>query len=109
MLNLDVIETSTYNITFGLPWLKKHDPKISYKKEVIKFENCDCQPKSEIQEISLKAITAFYKKDPNSVILTIISIEKGFNEFKPLFKKYRRFKPLFQKKLKKEALPKHQP
>jgi hypothetical protein len=48
MLNLDVIETSTYNIIFGLPWLKKYDPRISYKKEVIKFENCECQPITEI-------------------------------------------------------------
>jgi hypothetical protein len=48
MLNLDMIKTFIYNITFGLPWLKKHDPKISYKKEVIKFENYECQFKLEI-------------------------------------------------------------
>jgi hypothetical protein len=42
MLNLNVTETSTYNVTFGLLWLKKHDPRISYKKRVIKFENCEC-------------------------------------------------------------------
>jgi hypothetical protein len=52
-------------------------------------------------------MTAFYKRDPNSVILAIISMEKGSDKFKPLFKKYRRFKPLFQKELEKEALPKH--
>jgi hypothetical protein len=42
ILNLDMTETFTYNITFGLLWLKKYDFKISYKKEVIKFENCEC-------------------------------------------------------------------
>jgi hypothetical protein len=42
MLNLDMTETSIYNITFRLLWLKKHDPKISYKKRVIKFKNCEC-------------------------------------------------------------------
>jgi hypothetical protein len=42
MLNLNVTETSTYNVTFGLPWLKKYDPRISYKKGIIKFENCEC-------------------------------------------------------------------
>jgi hypothetical protein len=36
-------------------------------------------------------------------------MEKEPDEFKLPFKKYRRFKPLFQKKLKKKALPKHQP
>jgi hypothetical protein len=41
MLNLNMTETFTYNITFGLLWLKKHNPKISYRKKVIKFENCE--------------------------------------------------------------------
>jgi hypothetical protein len=49
----------------------------------------------------------FYKRDPNSVVLTIISIEKGPNKFKLLFKEYRRFKPLFQEELKKEILFKY--
>jgi hypothetical protein len=42
MLNLDITETFTYDIIFGLPWLKKHNPRISYRKRVIKFENCEC-------------------------------------------------------------------
>jgi hypothetical protein len=42
MLNLNMIETSTYNIIFGLLWLKKYDSRISYKKKVIKFKNCEC-------------------------------------------------------------------
>jgi hypothetical protein len=52
-------------------------------------------------------MAAFYKKDLNSVILIIVSIEKGPNKFEPLFKEYRRFKPLFQKKLEKETLFKY--
>jgi hypothetical protein len=107
MLNLNVTEMSTYNITFGLPWFKKHNPRISYRKGIIKFENCECQFTIEIQEIFLKAMATFYKRDLNSVILTMISIEKGPDEFKPSLKKYRRFKPLFQKELGKEALPKY--
>jgi hypothetical protein len=35
MLNLDITETFTYNITFGLSWLKKYDPRINYKKELL--------------------------------------------------------------------------
>jgi hypothetical protein len=41
MLNLDMTKTFTYNVTFGLSWFKKYDPKISYKKGIIKFENCE--------------------------------------------------------------------
>jgi hypothetical protein len=87
--------------------LKKHDPRISYKKRVIKFKNYECQPKPEIQEIFLKAMAVFYKKDSNSVILAIVSIEKKPDKFKPLFKKYRKFKPLFQKELGEKTLFKH--
>jgi hypothetical protein len=52
-------------------------------------------------------MAAFYKKNPNSVILAMILMEKGPDKFKSLFKKYRRFRSLFQEKLKKEALFKH--
>jgi hypothetical protein len=40
-------------------------------------------------------MAAFYKRDPNFMILIIVLIEKGPDEFKPPFKEYRRFKPLF--------------
>jgi hypothetical protein len=42
MLNLNITETSIYNVTFGLLWLKKYNPRISYRKGIIKFENCEC-------------------------------------------------------------------
>jgi hypothetical protein len=50
---------------------------------------------------------AFYKRDPNFVILVIISMEKESDKFELLFKEYRRFKSLFQKELEKEALLKY--
>jgi hypothetical protein len=40
-------------------------------------------------------MTAFYKKDLNFIVLAMVSMEKGPNKFKLLFKEYRRFKPLF--------------
>jgi hypothetical protein len=48
LLNLDIIETVAYDTTFGLPWLKRHDPDISYREVTIKFRNCKCIPKVEI-------------------------------------------------------------
>jgi hypothetical protein len=88
-------EISIYNTIFGLSWLKKYDPRISYKKRVIKFKNYECQPKPEIQKIFLRAMAVFYKRDSNFVILAIIFIKKNPDEFESLFKKYRWFKPLF--------------
>jgi hypothetical protein len=54
-------------------------------------------------------MAAFYKRNLNFVILAIISMEKGSNEFELLFKEYRRFRLLFQKKLEKKTLFKYQP
>jgi hypothetical protein len=41
------------------------------------------------------------------MVLIIILMEKEFDKFKLLLKKYRRFRPLFQEKLEKETLFKH--
>ena len=40
-------------------------------------------------------MAAFYKRDPNSMVLAIVLMEKGPDKFELLFKKYRRFRPLF--------------
>jgi hypothetical protein len=52
-------------------------------------------------------MAVFYKRDSNFVILVIISMKKGPDKFKLLFKEYRRFKSLFQEKLGKKALFKY--
>jgi hypothetical protein len=41
------------------------------------------------------------------VVLIMVSMEKGPDKFKSLFKEYRRFKPLFQEELGKKALSKY--
>jgi hypothetical protein len=52
-------------------------------------------------------MVVFYKRDLNSVVLVIVSMEKGPNKFELLFKEYRRFKSLFQEELEKEVLLKY--
>jgi hypothetical protein len=52
-------------------------------------------------------MVVFYKRDLNSVVLVMVSMEKGLDEFELPFKEYRRFKSLFQEELGKEALFKH--
>jgi hypothetical protein len=52
-------------------------------------------------------MVVFYKRDLNSVVLVMVSMEKGLDEFELSFKEYRRFKSLFQEELGKEALFKH--
>jgi Retroviral aspartyl protease len=56
-LVMNVIEISDYDIILGLPWLRKHELNIDYKKEIVIFNNCDCSSQLEIEEILLKEIT----------------------------------------------------
>jgi hypothetical protein len=67
-LVIDVIKINDYNIILDLPWLRKHEPNISYKKGTVTFNNCDCSSQLEIEEISLEAITRQFQADPDSVL-----------------------------------------
>jgi Retroviral aspartyl protease len=54
---MDVIEISDYDIILNLPWLRKYEPNIDYKKRIVIFNNYNCSPQLEIEEILLEEIT----------------------------------------------------
>jgi hypothetical protein len=54
---MNVMKISNYNITLGLPWLRKHESNIGYKKGTVIFNNCNCSFQLEIEEILLEEIT----------------------------------------------------
>jgi hypothetical protein len=54
---MNVMEISNYNITLKLPWLRKHEPNINYKKGTVTFNNYDYSSQLEIKEILLKEMT----------------------------------------------------
>jgi hypothetical protein len=47
-MSFDLTKTSTYDATFGLPWLEKHEPTIGYRDKTVKFEKCDCDDRIEV-------------------------------------------------------------
>jgi hypothetical protein len=75
----DIITTQGYDITLGLPWLTEHNPTIDYTNRAMQFDNCmhdgRRNPKIELEEISLKAMSMHYHKDPDSVVLAMVSLE----------------------------------
>jgi hypothetical protein len=56
-LVIDVIKISNYDITLGLPWFRKYESNISYKKGIVIFNNYNYSPQLEIEEILLKEMT----------------------------------------------------
>jgi hypothetical protein len=55
-LVINIMKISDYNIILGLFWLRKHKPNINYKKGIVIFNNYNCSPQLEIEEILLKEI-----------------------------------------------------
>ena len=37
---LDIVKLATQNIYLGMPWLKKHNPVVNWRTEVLIFRNC---------------------------------------------------------------------
>ena len=41
-LTFDIVRMATHDIVLGMPWLRKHNPTIDWKKRVLTFERCNC-------------------------------------------------------------------
>ena len=39
-IHLDIVKLATQNIYLGMPWLKKHNPVVNWRTEVLTFRNC---------------------------------------------------------------------
>jgi hypothetical protein len=109
-MQFDITETSIYNATFRLLWLEKHEPDIVYKARTIQFDKCSYNSETsviKILSVSLAAIAAYQRKDPNSVLFALITVfAKELKAVKiPL--KYRGFQYLFEEVKGKKALPEH--
>ena len=76
----DIITTQRYDITLGLPWLTKHNSTINYTNRAMQFDDCmhdgRKNPEIELEEISLKAISMHYHKDPDSVVLAMVNLKE---------------------------------
>ena len=39
-IHLDIVKLATQDIYLRMPWLKKHNPVVNWKTEVLTFRNC---------------------------------------------------------------------
>jgi len=87
---------STYDATFGLLWLEKHEPTIGYKAKTAKFEKCQCGDTGRIerQELSLRAMSPFHWRGPDSVLLAMVEISPKGEAKIP--KEYKSFAKMFE-------------
>jgi hypothetical protein len=79
-VKFDIVTTQGYDITLRLPWLTEHNPTIDYSDRSMRFDNCMHDGRKDVkvklEEISLKAISMHYHRNPNSVVLAMVNLEE---------------------------------
>jgi hypothetical protein len=122
-LNLDAFGMATHDVILGLPWLRKHNPRINWKNRQLSFEGCRCgttarQPtrstpesvdEKEINNISsthetrqVRAVDRADQKRPSATITETKSAPPDIPDA------YRQYTWMFKEELSAKALPKHQ-
>jgi hypothetical protein len=96
-LVMDVIEISDYDITLGLSWFRKYESNINYKKGIVIFNNYNCSPQLEIEEILLKEMTRQFHFNLDSVRLAVVRLDNTKIDY-IIPEWYKRFQEIFDDK-----------
>jgi hypothetical protein len=123
-LDLDAFGMATHDVILGLPWLRKHNPRINWKNRQLSFDGCRCgttarQPtrptpesvdEKEINNISSttttrqdRAVGRVDQKRPSTTVTETKSAPPDIPDV------YRQYAWMFKEELSAKALPKHQP
>ncbi|CAA77891.1 Reverse Transcriptase, partial [Cladosporium fulvum T-1 virus] len=137
-ITLDVTDMASHDIVLGMPWLRKHNPVIDWRRGVLTFRECECvidiQPaqwqrsladeaRKQLNRIQL-APTRRTEEPPSTGTDTGVgppghevtgsdgsnapSKDTNISELS-IPKEYRKWSRLFEEERGKDALPKHQP
>jgi hypothetical protein len=90
-MQFDIIEISTYDAIFGLLWLEKYKPDIAYKARTIQFDKCSYNLKIsaiKILSVFLAAMAVYQRKDPNSMLFTLVTVPAKESEAVKILLKY---------------------
>jgi hypothetical protein len=93
-MKFDIIKTSIYDVTFGLPWLKKYESDIAYKAKIIQFDKYNYNSGISVVKILsvfLTAMAAYQRRDPNSILFALIIVPAKESEAVKIPFEYRGF------------------
>jgi hypothetical protein len=110
IIRFNITETSIYNASFRLLWLKRYESDIAYKARIIQFGKYSYNSETsavEIFPISLAAIAVYQRRDSNLVLFALMTIPAKELRAIEIPLKYRGFQHLFEEIKGKKALPKH--
>jgi transposase InsO family protein len=125
-LDLDILGTAAHDVILGLPWLRKHNPRINWKKRQLSFDGCRCgtttskptQPAPElVDEREINNISSTHKTRQDRAVdradaerptghKATVKEKEGAPPDIP--DEYREFEDLFRDEKTVKALPQHQ-
>jgi transposase InsO family protein len=123
-ISMDILCEATHDIILGLPWLRKHNPRIDWKKQTLSLVNCNStcnrQPThSKSRMVDEKTIHLIASKTDAPQTRVVASAHptkrdtlKGVEEKRAtpeVPREYDKWSHLFKEETDERALPKHQP
>jgi hypothetical protein len=128
-IDLDYFGLATHDVILGLPWLRKHNPRVNWKDHKLSLDGCDCtssldpthltqtmvdektylnmaSPKTRQRQKSVGSVTDSVPGTKPESQTRIMETERAPPEIP---KEYQAWKHLFAEVVDATALPSHQP
>ncbi|KFY82312.1 hypothetical protein V498_08626 [Pseudogymnoascus sp. VKM F-4517 (FW-2822)] len=91
-IQFDIVHMDNHACILGVPWLKKHNPRIDWKDETVELSQCACKQRTGTPRRRKSLQGRREASLPTSILV-----------------EYKEYEQLFREGPKNEALPKHQP
>jgi hypothetical protein len=104
-IQFDIVQMDNHACILGVPWLKKHNPRIDWREERIVLDQCACgrdpaQLKRENATLGQRELCATSKMPED---------QAQASSLKEIPVEYKEYEQLFREAPINEALPQHQP
>lgn len=124
-INLDILGTATHEVILGIPWLRKHNPRIDWTKNTLSLEHCrhgtlQSDPAQRTPQLAdekeINNISSTKTRQDRAVDRTITEVStdhevavKEKRATPAIPDVYRQYARMFEEELTAKALPKHKP
>jgi hypothetical protein len=105
LIQLDVVPLGHHLIILGMPWLRKHNPRIDWYEKEMFLDQCDCGPKTTFESARLYT----HGEELNANETTDVGYQAQDPSLKQIPGEYKEFSKIFEEKPQDEALPEHNP
>src|SRR5271168_2223377 len=99
-IKLDIVPLGRHQIILGVPWLRRHNPSIDWKKGTVQF-------RKETTEEGFHEICALSKKGKTEIVSNSSPMTDALEKVVPIL--YHKYLWLFEELLNEQALPVHKP